>query len=330
MPAEGLVQKAGAGSEKDNQRGSAEVRDISMLKTVLDNGEFAVTAECSPPKGADPDAVIKKAELLRGKVDAVNVTDNQTAVVHMSSLAACMLLKREGLDPVLQMVVRDRNRIALQSDILGASAIGIRNVLCLSGDHQIFGNQPQALGVFDLDSIQLVKAVKDMRDEGVIIGGDPLSRPPDLFIGAAENPFADPLSFRVVRLAKKTAAGAEFIQTQCIYNLERFIQWMDMVNERGLTDKVYILGGVTPLKSTAMARYMNDRVSGVSIPEDVIKRIEGVSKKKQREEGIAICTETIQRLKEIKGVSGVHIMAIEWEEAVGEIVERAGLLPRPI
>jgi len=306
------------------------VKDISLLKRILDKGEFAVTAECGPPKGADPDAVIKKAVLMKGKVDSINVTDNQNAVVHMSSMAACILLKTEGIDPVLQMVVRDRNRIALQSDIIGASAIGIRNILCLSGDHQGFGNQPQALGVFDLDSVQFIQAVKNMRDKGRIIGGDPLSKSPELFIGAAANPFADPLSFRVVRLAKKIAAGAEFIQTQCIYDLERFIQWMDMVSERGLTDKVYILGGVTPLKSPAMARYMNEKVSGVSIPQDVIKRMEGVFKKKQREEGIAICVETIQRLKEIKGVSGVHIMAIEWEETVGEIVERAGLLPRPI
>jgi len=306
------------------------VKDISVLKSILDKGEFAVTAECGPPKGADPEAIIKKSELLRGKVDSINVTDNQTAIVRMSSLAACCLLKKEGLDPVLQMVVRDRNRIALQSDILGASAIGIRNVLCLSGDHQIFGNQPQALGVFDLDSIQFLQTVKNMRDSGRTIGGDPLSKPPELFIGAAANPFADPLSFRVVRLAKKIAAGADFIQTQCIYNLKRFIQWIEMASERGLTDKVYILGGVTPLKSPGMARYMKDKVSGMDIPDDIIKRIEGVSKKKQKEEGIAICVETIQRLKEIKGISGVHIMAIEWEEVVGEIVERAGLLPRPI
>jgi methylenetetrahydrofolate reductase (NADPH) len=306
------------------------VKDISLLKRILDKGEFAVTAECGPPKGADPDAVIKKAGFMKGKVDSINVTDNQNAVVHMSSLAACILLKSEGIDPVLQMVVRDRNRIALQSDIIGASAIGIRNILCLSGDHQGFGNQPQALGVFDLDSIQLIQAVKNMRDTGRIIGGDPLSKTPELFIGAAANPFADPLSFRVVRLAKKIAAGAEFIQTQCIFDLKRFTQWIGMVDERGMTDKVYILGGVTPLKSLAMARYMNEKISGISIPDDVIKRIAGVSKNKQREEGIRISVETIQRLKEIKGVRGVHIMAIEWEEVVGDIVERAGLLPRPI
>ncbi len=301
----------------------------SQLKKVLARGEFAVTAECGPPKGANPEVVLNKARLLREKVDAVNVTDNQTAIVRMSSLAACSLLKTAGLDPVLQMVVRDRNRISLQSDILGASAMGIRNVLCLSGDHQIFGNQPQAVGVFDLDSIQFVQAVKGMRDEGLILGGDLLDHKPDMFIGAAANPFADPLGFRIVRLAKKIKAGADFIQTQCIYNLERFEAWLSMAADRGLTENVHILGGVTPIKSAGMARYMKTKVAGMDVPDALIKRVEGVPKGKQREEGINICVETILRLKELPGVSGVHIMAIEWEEAVGEIVERAGLYPRP-
>ncbi len=301
----------------------------SQLKKVLSQGEFAVTAECGPPKGADPDVILKKGELLKGSVDGVNVTDNQTAIVRMSSLAACSLLKTAGLDPVLQMVVRDRNRISLQSDILGASALGVRNVLCLSGDHQIFGNQPQAVGVFDLDSIQFVQVVKGMRDDGVITGGDSLDYKPDMFIGAAANPFADPLNFRIVRLAKKIKAGADFIQTQCIYNLDRFESWLSMAADRGLTEKAYILGGVTPLKSAGMARYMKNKVAGMDIPDDVIKRMEGVPKEKQRSEGINICVETISRLKELPGVKGVHIMAIEWEEAVGEIVKQAGLYPRP-
>jgi methylenetetrahydrofolate reductase (NADPH) len=303
---------------------------VSNLKKVLEEGKFAVTAECGPPKGADPEAVIKKAELLKGKVDAVNVTDNQTAIVRMSSMAACSLIKSIGLEPVLQMVVRDRNRIALQSDILGASALGIHNVLCLSGDHQKFGNQPQAVGVFDLDSIQLVKTVKDMRDEGKIIGGDALSKAPEMFIGAAANPFADPLAFRVVRLAKKVAAGANFIQTQCIYNLDRFEKWMEMVRDKGLIEKCYILGGVTPLKSPGMAKYMKNNVAGMDVPDELIQRMQGVSKDKWKEEGIKICVETVERLKSIKGISGVHIMAIEWEEAVGEIAEKSGLLPRPL
>ncbi len=302
----------------------------SRLKAVLAEGAFAVTAECGPPKGADAEAVLQKAALLKDKVDAVNVTDNQTAIVRMCSLAACTLLKSAGLDPVLQMVVRDRNRIALQSDILGASALGLRNVLCLSGDHQSFGNQPQAVGVFDLDSIQLLQVLKTMRDDGEALGGEPLSRPPDLFLGAAANPFADPLAFRVVRLAKKIEAGAQFIQTQCVYNLERFAAWLGMAHDRGLTERAFILGGVTPLKSAGMARYMKNKVSGMDIPQEVVQRMEGVPKERQREEGIRICVETIERLKEMPGVHGVHIMAIEWEEAVADIVARAGLLPRPL
>jgi len=305
------------------------VKATSQLKKVIEKGQFAVTAECGPPKGADPEAVTRKAALLKDKVDAVNVTDNQTAIVRMSSLAACTLLREAGLDPVLQMVVRDRNRIALQSDILGASAVGIRNVLCLSGDHHSFGNQPQAVGVFDLDSVQFLETVKTMRDEGHILGGEPLTSPPDLFIGAAANPFADPIAFRVVRLAKKIKAGADFIQTQCIYNLARFEEWMAMAGDRGLLDRVAILGGVTPLKSAGMARYMKNRVSGMDIPDEVLDRMEKTPKEKQREEGITICVETIEKLKGIPGVNGVHVMAIEWEEAVEEILSRSGLLPRP-
>lgn len=302
---------------------------MSHLKQILAQGEFAVTAECGPPKGADPDHIIQKGEVLRHKVDAVNVTDNQTAIVRMSSLAACTLLRQSGLEAVLQMVVRDRNRIALQSDVLGASALGIRNLLCLSGDHPCFGNQPQGLGVFDLDSIQFLSTVKTMRDQGTILGGDPLGTPPDLFIGAAANPFADPLNFRITRLTKKIKAGAQFIQTQCVYNMARFESWLAMAADRGLTEPVYILGGVTPLKSAGMARYMKTRVSGMDIPDEIIQRMEGVPREKQPEEGIRICVETISRLKEMPGVKGVHIMAIEWEDRVAEIVDRAGLLPRP-
>lgn len=305
------------------------MKQVSRLQGILENGDLAVTAECGPPKGANPEVIFEKARLLQGVVDAVNVTDNQTAVVRMSSLASCYLLISAGLEPVLQMTVRDRNRIALQSDILGASALGIRNILCLSGDHQSMGNQPQAKSVFDLDSIQFLQVLKNMRDEGVMLGGEPLSKPLDLFIGAVANPFADPLGFRAVRLSKKTRAGANFIQTQCIYNLKRFEEWLNQTRERGLAEHVSILAGVTPLKSSGMALYMKNHVPGIDIPDDLIKRMEGVPKKGQKDEGIRICVETIQRLKEIKGIRGFHIMAIEWEEAVGEIVERAGLLPRP-
>ena len=302
----------------------------SQLKKVLAAGHFAVTAECGPPKGADPEAIVKKGRILKGFVDSVNVTDNQTGVVRLSSLAACVLLRQEGLDPVFQMVVRDRNRIALQSDILGASALGIRNILCLSGDHQSFGNQAQALGVFDLDSIQLIQTARRMRDEAQIIGGEVLTSPPELFVGAAANPFADPFFYRVIRLAKKVKAGAEFIQTQCIYNMDRFKDWMTQVRDRGLHEKVHILGGITPLKSARMAEYMKKQVAGMDIPEALISRMKSVSPKEQRKEGLKISIETIRALKEMEGIHGIHIMAIEWEEAVPQIVEEAGLLPRSI
>jgi methylenetetrahydrofolate reductase (NADPH) len=301
----------------------------SRLKKVLEAGHFAVTAECGPPKGADPEVIRKKGNLLKGYVDSVNVTDNQTGVVRLSSLAACAILREQGLDPVLQMVTRDRNRIALQSDVLGASALGIRNILCLTGDHQTFGNQQEAKGVFDVDSMQLLQIVRQMRDKGLILGGDQLSSTPELFIGAVENPFGDPQAYRVRRLAKKIKAGAEFIQTQCIYNLPRFKEFMGHAVEKGLAEKAFILGGVTPIKSARMAEYMKNTVAGMDVPDDIIERMKGVPAKEQRQEGIRIAVETIQALRGIKGVSGVHLMAIEWEEAVPELVEKAGLFPRP-
>jgi len=305
------------------------VKVDSNLKKVLTKNNFAVTAECGPPKGADPGIIRKKGDILKDYTDSINVTDNQTGVVRLSSMAACAILRQEGLDPVLQMVTRDRNRIALQSDILGASALGIRNILCLSGDHQSFGNQQQAKGVFDIDSVQLIHTVRRMRDLGQIIGGEALSEPPKLFIGAVANPFADPFDYRVIRLGKKVAAGAEFIQTQCIYNLKRFKEWIEQVRERGLDKKVYILGGVTPLKSARMAEYMSKQVAGMDVPDDIIDRMKGVEPKEQRREGIRIAVETIMALKYMEGVHGVHIMAIEWEDIVPQIVEEAGLYPRP-
>jgi methylenetetrahydrofolate reductase (NADPH) len=262
-------------------------------------------------------------------VDAVNVTDNQTAIVRMSSIAASVHLKRLGLEPVMQMVTRDRNRIALQSDILGAYSLGIRNILCLSGDHQTFGSQPDAVNVFDIDSMNLLHTVQAMAKSGKDMSGFELNHPPRMFVGAAANPFADPFEYRVMRLAKKIDAGANFIQTQCVYNLDRFKEWVHQAREEGLTEKVYILGGVTPLKSEGMAKYMAKRVAGMDVPEAIIKRMGGVPKKRAAEEGIQICLETMAALRDIKGVHGVHIMAIEWEEKVGPIVEAAGLAPRP-
>lgn len=301
----------------------------SKLERILTAGHFAVTGECGPPRGANAEVMRQKAAHLKGVVDAVNVTDNQTAVVRMSSLAGCLILMQEGLEPNLQMVVRDRNRIALQSDILGAYALGIRNMLCLSGDHQRFGDHPSSKNVFDLDSLQLIQTVHRMREEGKFINGQDIDTPPKMFIGAAANPFADPAEFRAVRLGKKVAAGVDFIQTQCIYNMDRFEKFMQQVRDMGLDDKVYILGGVTPMKSVGMANYMKNQVPGMDVPDEIINRMKGVAKKDQAKEGIAIAVETIQRLKEMKGIAGVHIMAIEWEERVPEIVEAAGLLPRP-
>jgi methylenetetrahydrofolate reductase (NADPH) len=301
----------------------------SKLEKILAAGHLAVTSECGPPRGSDPEVIKKKGELLKDYVDAINVTDNQTSVTRLSSLAACIHLKLMGVEPVLQMVTRDRNRIALQSDILGAASFDINNILCLSGDHQVFGDCPGGQNVFDLDSMQLLQTVRHMRDNGKFLGGDEINRPPRMFAGAAANPFAEPFKIRVPRLAKKIAAGAEFIQTQCIYNLDRFEEWMKGVCDRGLHEKVYILAGVTPMKSLGMARYMKKNVPGMDVPDEVIDRLAGVPKEQQAEEGMKICLETIERLKEVKGVSGFHIMAIEWEEKVPEIVERAGLFPRP-
>ncbi len=301
------------------------IKPLSKLHEILLNGEFAVTGECGPPRGANREVIAKKAGLLKGFIDAVNVTDNQTAIVRMSSIAGAVHLIEAGLEPVMQMVVRDRNRIALQSDILGAYSMGIRNILCLSGDHQSFGSQPDALNVFDIDSLNLVRTVRDMRETGKDMSGFELDIAPAMFIGAAANPFADPFEYRVLRLAKKIDAGVDFIQTQCIYNMARFKQWIKMAREEGLTEKVYILGGVTPLKSAGMARYMNNKVAGMDIPDEIIKRMGSVPKEDAIEEGMKICLETIAELKELDGVSGVHIMAIEWEEKVGEIVKRAGL-----
>jgi len=306
----------------------------SNLEKIFVSGRFAVSAELGPPKSSDVSFIEKRIGWLKGAVDAANITDNQTAIVRMSSIAVGKLCLEADLEPIIQITCRDRNRIAIQSDVLGAYALGIKNILALTGDHQCFGNHPQSKNVFDLDSVQLIKMLKDMRDEKIFLNGEEIKNSkkapivePKIFIGGAANPFADPFEFRVIRLAKKVMAGVDFIQTQCVYDMERFEEWMKQVRKRRLDKKVYIMAGVTPLKSVGMARYMRDSVAGVTVPEALIKRMKQAEDPK--EEGIKICVEQIKRFQEMDGVAGVHIMAIAWESKVREIVERAGLLPRP-
>jgi methylenetetrahydrofolate reductase (NADPH) len=283
-----------------------------------------VTAEIGPPKGSDGKKIRDKAELVRGSADAYNITDNQTAVVRMSSLAGCVILLLMKMEPILQMTCRDRNRIGLQSDVLGAAALGVRNILCLTGDHQSFGNHPAAKGVFDVDSIQLLQIIKNMRDAGVFQSGDPLlAERPCVFLGAVANPYADPFDAQVDRLRKKIDAGAEFIQTQSVYNIEKFSRWMDDVRSQGLDKKVHILAGVTPLKSVRMAERMKFHVPGADVPDVVYQRMKNAIDPKK--EGYAIALETIRELKVLSGVHGIHITALFWEEIIPALVKDAGL-----
>ena len=314
----------------------------SNLERVLAAGHFAVTGELGPPKSHNADVIRKKAGLLKGYVDAVNITDNQTAIVRMSSIGAGAIVVQEGLEPIIQMTCRDRNRLAIQSDLLGAAALGMKNVLCLSGDHQSFGNHPTAKNVHDVDSMQLVRMLKDLRDDSKFQCGEEIKGGgPCFFVGAAANPFGDPFEFRPYRLAKKVAAGADFIQTQLIYDIPRFEEFMKKIVDMGLHEKVAILAGVGPLKSSGMARYMRDKVPGMIVADEYVDRmldaVKGIDKEEKvarrdawRAEGIKICIEQIRQLMEVEGVAGVHVMAIEWEEAVQPIVEGAGLLPRPV
>jgi len=298
------------------------------LEKVLSNGKFAVTAEVGPPKGSDSEKISSKAEIVKGYADAFNLTDNQTAVVRLSSMGGSVILLNMGLEPIMQITCRDRNRIALQSDVLGAASIGIKNMLFLTGDHQSFGNHPQAKGVYDIDSIQLIKIVKDLRDDGIFASGDKiLSGNPDVFIGAASNPFADPFEFRVDRLEIKINAGADFIQTQSVFNIEKFSIWMDEVCSRGLDKKVHILAGITPLKSLRMAERMKFVVPGVDVPDKIYDRMQKADDPKK--EGYDIALELIKELKEIKGVHGIHITALFWEDIIPSLVKESNLFPRP-
>jgi len=300
---------------------------MSNLEKILSSGKFAVTAELGPPRGADPAHMIELARKIKGSADAYNLTDNQTAIVRLSSIASASLIMQEGLEPVIQMTCRDRNRIALQSDLLGASALGIKNLLCLTGDHHTFGNEKSAKGVFDLDSISLLHMFRNMRDSNKQLSGEELESAPQVFLGAAENPFATPYEFRALRLLKKANAGAQFIQTQAIFDIDWFERWMSEVRKLGIHERVHILGGVIPVKSAGAARYMKNKVPGMIVPDSIIRRMKGA--KEPKEEGIRICIELIERLKQIEGVHGVHIMAIMWEQMVPRLVEESNLSPRP-
>lgn len=305
----------------------------SHLERALVAGDFVVTAELGPPKSADAAAIRKKAEYLRGVVDAVNITDNQTAIVRMSSIAAAVIALQEGLEPIVQITCRDRNRLAIQSDVLGAYALGIRNILCLSGDHQKFGNHPMAKNVFDVDSLQLTAMLRAMRDEKVFACGDEIRNSrkapivePRIFIGAAANPFGDPFLYRVTRFTKKVRAGADFIQTQCVYDMARFKTWMKRICDRGVHEQDYILAGVTPLKSVRMAEYMRDKVAGMIVPDDIVRRLRAAEN--AAEEGARIAVEQMQEMATIPGVRGLHIMAIESEHTVAGLLEKAGMTRR--
>jgi methylenetetrahydrofolate reductase (NADPH) len=303
------------------------------LEQVLAAGTFAVTAEVGPPRGGDPEAIRRKASFLRGVADAYNVTDNQTAVVRMSSIAGAKILLDEGLEPVMQMTVRDRNRIALQSDLMGAWALGIRNCLCISGDHQKAGaggklkGHPGAKNVYDVDSIQLLAILRDLREQGVQESGDAVDEPVPFFIGAAWTPLAPPEDFRVLRLAKKVDAGADFIQTQAVYDVPGFAAAVETAREMELTERTAILAGIIVPRSAGMLKYMNANVPGVNVPDDLIQRMK--SSKDPKAEGIDVTVELIEAVRAIPGIRGVHLQAIEAEEVLPEVIERAGLLPRP-
>ena len=300
----------------------------SNLEKVLESGKFAVTCEIGPPQSSNPEPLVHHARMLKGVADAFNLTDNQTAVVRLSSIASGAIILREGIEPVIQMTCRDRNRIALMSDLYGAAALGVKNVLCLTGDHQVFGNEKGSKNVFDLDSITELQVFDALRKEGKQPGGEVIKDPPKMYLGCAENPFATPYEWRVSRLAKKIAAGANFCQTQCIYDMDMFAKWMEGVCARGLDKKIHILAGIMPLKTVGAARYMKNKVPGMIVPDHIIDRMK--SAKDQREEGIKLCIEQIEAFKSMKGVHGVHIMAVAWEDIYPRLVKEAGLLPRPV
>ena len=317
-------------AENSNEGRGARSSGRSRLERVLRSGRFAVTAELNPPDSADPQAVYDRALVLASVCDAINATDASGANVHMSSVGVCALLTRAGYEPVMQVSCRDRNRIAIQGDLLGAAAMGVRNVLCLTGDGVQAGDQAEAKPVFDLDSITLLRTARLLRDDARFLSGRPLEVAPAFFLGAAENPFAPPFEERARRLAKKIEAGAEFFQTQFCFDLPRMEAFMRRARDLGLHEKAAILVGVGPLRSAHAAEWMRSHIPGVAIPETVIDRLRRAGAEGEREEGKRICIEVIQQVRQIEGVRGVHVMAYRQEELVAEIIEAAGLLPRRV
>ncbi|HEY5816820.1 MAG TPA: methylenetetrahydrofolate reductase [Mesorhizobium sp.] len=294
------------------------------LERVLRRGEFAVTAELNPPDSADPEDVYNRARVFDGWVDGINAVDASGANCHMSSVGICALLTRMGYAPIMQIACRDKNRIAIQGDVLGAAAMGVANILCLTGDGVQAGDQPGAKPVFDLDSMSLLETIRIMRDNGKFLSGRRLTTPPKVFVGAAINPFAPPFDFRAPHLGKKIAAGAQFVQSQYCFDVPMFRTFMQRVRDLGFADKVFILCGVGPLASAKTARWMRSNVPGVHIPDIVIKRLEGAQD--QKAEGKRLCIDIINEVKEIPGVAGVHVMAYRQEEYVAEIVDESGVL----
>jgi 5,10-methylenetetrahydrofolate reductase len=301
----------------------------SRLHELLLADEFVVTAELQTSDSADPGSVTELAELLRGSVDAVNCTDNSAAHAHISPLATAHLLADDGVEPIMQLVCRDRNRLALQADLLGAAALGVRNIVCMTGDDVSVGDHPETKPIYDIDSVHLLRIAKIMRDEGVYLSGRPLERPPSFLIGAVENPFAPPLEFRPMRVGMKVEAGAEFIQTQICFNLDKMRLFMARCGELGLLDQVWILAGVFVPSSARGVRYLRDQVPGVDVPGWVIERMEARPSEDQKAEGVRIALEIVEQVRDIPGVRGVHLMTINHEEAIPQVVEASGLLPRP-
>jgi methylenetetrahydrofolate reductase (NADPH) len=309
--------------------GNGHVPVSGRLRRALASGRFVVTAEIGPPRGADPAAIAKKADLLRGWVDAANVTDNQSAHVRLSSFAGSLLAKSAGVEPVMQLTCRDRNRIALQSDLISAAALGIPNILLLTGDHPRFGDHPDAKAVFDIDGVQLVWTARTMRDQGRLLSGRRVEPAPHWLIGTVENPFSPPISFRARRLAKKVAAGAEFVQTQFVFDLEIFERFMTDVRDLGIDRTCGVIAGVGPVRSLRALEYISTKVPGIHVPDAMTRRLRGVPAYRVADEGMQICVESIQRLTEIRGVAGAHVMAFGYERGIPEILERAGVGPRP-